>query len=260
MKGLAVRDPGDIVRGMEEYPELTVWELCPECGDEVEIPAYGRSICPKCGAPILPCGMCERCVEPCVYDTISFNAMIYPELQEICYEGRCMSDLEWSKETGIPRMTIRYRMLNGWPLEKVLSKEKFGHGKRYPGTKNRRYSAHAPTDSPYDTSARTVKEWSRIYGIPTHVLYARLKRGMTMGQTLREPYSPVERRYTHDGKVLNVAEWSKESGIPKYTLYRRLSKGMTIEEALNEPYIPMKKPTASGNRKHFLGWFGRFRR
>ena len=259
--GFAVRDPGDIVRGMEEFPELTVWELCPECGDEVEIPAYGRSVCPQCGAPILPCAMCERCIEPCMYDAVTYNAMVYPELQEICYGGRCMSDREWSEETGIPRMTIRYRMLNGWPLDKVFSTERRTGGGRNPGTKNRRYSAHAPTDWPGDTSTRTVREWSKISGIPTHVLYARMRKGKTMGQALVEPYLPYEERtYTHDGRTMTVAEWSEASGIPRYTLYQRLGDGLTIGEALNKPYRPAKRPTASGNRKHLTGWFRRFRR
>ena len=82
-----------------------------------------------------------------------------------------------------------------------------------------------------------------------------------MGQALVEPYLPTEERtYTHDGRTLTVAEWSEASGIPRYTLYQRLGDGMTIGEALNKPYTPMRKPTASGNRKHLLGWFRRFRR
>ena len=43
-------------------------------------------------------------------------------------------------------------------------------------------------------------------------------------------------------------------------LYQRLGDGLTIGEALNKPYTPMKRPTASGNRKHLTGWFRRFRR
>lgn len=267
--GFAVKDPGDIVRGMHEYPGLTVWELCPECGNEVEIPAYGRSVCPECGAPILPCAMCARCTEPCVYEAISYNPLTYPELKEICYEGKCMSDLEWSLETGIPRMTLRYRIINGWPLDKVFSKEKFGYGKRYPGTKNKRYSAHAPTNWPGDISTRTVKEWSRISGIPTPVLYARLRSGMTMGQAIRAPYSPAEppRMYTYDGKTMNVAEWAEETGIPIYTLYQRLREGRTIEEAVTMPYTPAKKKRSvpdlavNCNRKNRLAvWLRRFRR
>lgn len=68
--GFAVDSPEDILRGIREHPDLTVWEWCSDCQREVEIPAYGRSFCPACGAPILPCSMCSECREPCVYEAL----------------------------------------------------------------------------------------------------------------------------------------------------------------------------------------------
>ena len=269
MKGFAVRDPGDIIRGITECPELTVWELCPECENEVEIPAYGRSVCPVCGAPILPCSMCARCVEPCVYETLSCNHPItYQELLEICYEGRCMSDKEWAKETGIPRATIRYRIFNGWPLDMVFSKEKFSHGKTHRGAKiNKRHSAHGPSDWFLESSTRTVAEWSRVTGIPKYVLYQRLNDGMTMGQAIRKPYTPEGKTYTYGGRTMTLKEWAKETGIPYHRLYQRLRKGYTFEEALTLPYnSPPKRGndvqdtvTTANRKRRLFGWLGRFR-
>lgn len=71
--GFAVRTPEDIIRGMKKYPKLMTDELCPNCGTEVAIKAYGKSICPNCGVQILPCSMCEDCQKPCVYWLLDYE-------------------------------------------------------------------------------------------------------------------------------------------------------------------------------------------
>jgi len=267
--GFPVNTPEDIIRGIREYPDLTVWELCPECEAEVEIPAYGRSVCPECGAPILPCSMCGRCTEPCVYEALCYNPVIHPELKEICYRGRCMDDKKWSEETGIPRSTLRNRILSGWPLEKAFDTRKFSYGTVRPGTKRQRYTAHAPDDWKDQRSIRTVSEWSRVTGIPTYVLYQRLKDGLTMAQAIEKPYRPrVHRRlYETGGVSMSLTEWARELGMPPGVLRQRLNSGKTFEEAVSMPYVPAKErrrhmgPVVASNRKpRFLGWFRRFRR
>jgi len=42
-----------------KHPHMMTIEWCPNCDQEVEIPAYGISKCPECGNSILPCSMCE---------------------------------------------------------------------------------------------------------------------------------------------------------------------------------------------------------
>ncbi len=61
--GPAVRSGSDIALLREKYPGLKTFEMCPECGSEVEIDAYGASRCPICGNRIVPCSMCseEQC-------------------------------------------------------------------------------------------------------------------------------------------------------------------------------------------------------
>jgi hypothetical protein len=50
----------------KETKLITEW--CSHCEQEVEIPPIGRSNCPNCGESILPCSMCEECVENCPYE------------------------------------------------------------------------------------------------------------------------------------------------------------------------------------------------
>ncbi len=64
----AVKSKADIKFGMKHLPHVKTYEVCPECGNEVRIPAYGTSLCPECGARIKPCSVCEKCQNPCVYD------------------------------------------------------------------------------------------------------------------------------------------------------------------------------------------------
>lgn len=70
--GFAVRTPHDVIRGLKKYPHVKVWELCPNCENEVQIWAYGLSRCPSCGKEIVPCAMCDRMIDcnNCVYDQL----------------------------------------------------------------------------------------------------------------------------------------------------------------------------------------------
>ena len=58
----AVTNPNDVPMLRIKYPKAVCTEVCSVCEQEIDVPAYERSKCPKCGAAILPCGMC------CTYD------------------------------------------------------------------------------------------------------------------------------------------------------------------------------------------------
>lgn len=58
--GPAVRRGSNVTLLREKHPGLKTFELCPECGSEVEIDAYCASKCPECGMRILPCSMCSE--------------------------------------------------------------------------------------------------------------------------------------------------------------------------------------------------------
>jgi NTP pyrophosphatase (non-canonical NTP hydrolase)/predicted RNA-binding Zn-ribbon protein involved in translation (DUF1610 family) len=59
---------------VEEIEELEVqdmYELCPNCENEVKITnEFKLQICPECGKPIKPCAMCDECMENCPLDEI----------------------------------------------------------------------------------------------------------------------------------------------------------------------------------------------
>ncbi len=66
----SVETPDDVREGLRRFPEMSTFEICPECGIEQMVYAFGTTRCPDCGAEILPCSMCKECRMPCVYDTI----------------------------------------------------------------------------------------------------------------------------------------------------------------------------------------------
>lgn len=66
--GFAVETQADIRRGMKEFPLLLTEEYCDNCENEVHVRAYGISRCPDCGERIIPCSMCAKCQDPCVYE------------------------------------------------------------------------------------------------------------------------------------------------------------------------------------------------
>ncbi len=55
----AVERPGDVGRYARKHPNASVWEVCPECDEEILVRAYGVSCCPRCGASVIPCAMCD---------------------------------------------------------------------------------------------------------------------------------------------------------------------------------------------------------
>ena len=60
----------DVIRGLRKHRNLTTFELCPKCGIEQRVYAFGISTCPDCRAEIIPCSMCRECRTPCVYEEI----------------------------------------------------------------------------------------------------------------------------------------------------------------------------------------------
>ena len=52
----------------------TIYELCPYCGTEVEIPAVmAVHECPKCGKKILPCSLCHEEWTDCTKCELELN-------------------------------------------------------------------------------------------------------------------------------------------------------------------------------------------
>ena len=158
-----------------------------------------------------------------------------PAMQNVCIGGRCMSGKEWAEEIGIPYMTFKHRWYAGWPDEKILDPTRHTtNGYREYGPAKR----HT-----VDGVTRTVSEWSRVSGIPAHVLYQRLRTGCTMAQALQLPYAPAKPAELFDfkGRKVSAYQLSKETGINKCTIrmrYKRGARGDDLVAPLSHPGHP----------------------
>lgn len=74
---------------------------------------------------------------------------------------------QWSKETNIPRMTIRNRLLLGWSIEDTLT---------IPPKKILIIE--------FNNQSHTISEWSKITGIKKNTIQSRLNRGWSIEKTL----------------------------------------------------------------------------
>ena len=94
------------------------WVRCEcSCGKIVELPEYG-----------VVAGIIKSCGHYRSKKAAETLAKIKednptPTAVYITYEGKTMNISEWSKETGIPRSTLEYRINQQLPLDKVFRKE-----------------------------------------------------------------------------------------------------------------------------------------
>lgn len=88
--------------------------LC-SCGEKVDVPLYGVT-----NGYIKSCGHIrrEKAAESIEKNRNSTVNAIY-----LTHNGKTMNISDWSKETGIPRSTIAYRMSKEMPIEKVLERK-----------------------------------------------------------------------------------------------------------------------------------------
>lgn len=112
------------VRNFIEKPNINkykswntnTWVHCEcSCGEEVDVPLYGVT-----NGYIKSCGhlRAEKAVELIEKNRNSTATAIY-----LTHDNKTMNISEWSKETGIPRSTIMYRMNKEMPIEKILERK-----------------------------------------------------------------------------------------------------------------------------------------
>lgn len=80
----------------------------------------------------------------------------------ITHDGRTMCLEDWSTETGLPKETLRSRILRGWDAEKALTTP--------PGAANKRMITH-------DGETLCLAEWARRLGVSYVMLQHRHQRG-----------------------------------------------------------------------------------
>ncbi len=93
-----------------------IWVHCEcSCGNTVDVPLYGVT-----HGLIKSCGHIrrEKAAESIEKNRNSAATAVY-----LTHDGKTMNISDWSKETGIPRSTISYRMGKELPVEKILERK-----------------------------------------------------------------------------------------------------------------------------------------
>lgn len=94
----------------------SIWVRCEcSCTKTVDVPLYGVT-----HGLIKSCGHFRR---EKAAETIEKNRNSTASAVYLTYDGKTMNISDWSKETGIPRSTIIYRMNKEMPVEKVLERK-----------------------------------------------------------------------------------------------------------------------------------------
>lgn len=95
-----------------------VWVHCEcSCGNEIDVPLYGvtHGLIKSCGH--LKAEKAAAQLEE-IRKTNPTPTAIY-----LTHDGKTLNISDWSKETGIPRTTIMYRISKGLPTDKVLERK-----------------------------------------------------------------------------------------------------------------------------------------
>ena len=67
----------------------------------------------------------DYCKENCRWTTYKEQANNTRQNRKITFNGKTQNTAQWADEIGIPPQMIWDRLRKGWPLENVLSTEKF---------------------------------------------------------------------------------------------------------------------------------------
>lgn len=99
------------------------------------------------------------------------------------FKGEALTIAEWSRRTGVSPHTIRYRYARGWPMEKVLDRNKYAYSV-YP--KEHRHGGGAPAAKyTFRGRAVSVREVAEMTGISAPALRHRIEQGMTLDEAVK---------------------------------------------------------------------------
>lgn len=86
-----------------------------------------------------------------------------------------------------------------------------------------------------DGDTLTISEWSKRLGVRFETIYGRIRRGLSVEDTLSTHVRPIKRMLTFKGETLSVQGWATKLGIQRATLSRRLNAyGWSVERTLTE--------------------------
>lgn len=96
-----------------------IWVHCEcNCGKEIDVPLYG-----VIHGLIKSCGHLRAEKALAQLNQIKKNNPT-PTAIHLTHNDKTLNISEWSKETGIPRSTIMYRLKKNMPIEKVLERKR----------------------------------------------------------------------------------------------------------------------------------------
>lgn len=170
------------------------------------------------------------------------------------YNGRTATASEWAKITGVPEVTLHYRLTHRkqWTLEKALTTPYCP-----------RKGAH-PTELTFKGKTMSVADWARKLGLRDGTVRMRLYRGASVEDILNPTVMASQIRkplnVTFKGETHNLREWSGITGISFQCLSQRMHSGWKLEDVFLKPVakVVAKKYLFRGQRKTILEWAKEF--
>ena len=163
------------------------------------------------------------------------------------YNGKSMTLTEWEKHTGIPYYVLadRLRKLDRWSIGEALT------------APNR--SLKAKKRITYRGETLPVREWSRRIGVPTNIIYSRMRRTDDLSKILspkiERPWGGRVHRLTYKGRSMSLYQWSKVTGISRQVLTNRFLAGVRPPELFEKPVrSTLKLYTINGVTKCVNRW------
>lgn len=99
----------------------------------------------------------------------------------VTHEGKTLSLLDWEKELGWPRETIRQRIKNGMtPLEAISTPKR-----QYKKTGYVNQFKDKPI--PYKDKILTATQWEQLLNLPRGTIYQRIRLGMSPAEAIDTP-------------------------------------------------------------------------
>ena len=163
-------------------------------------------------------------------------------MQKYHYKGFWLPLRGWAKRLKIDTPILRARLKAGWSVKKAFET-------RVTAAERRECKAfHAKRKAEWKSEAKvyeykgermTVNEWARKLDCPSVTIYARLRKGYSIGQALglekiKFDYSYRCKKLTYKGETLTTKEWAKKLHLRMNTFYQRFKKGLPEDEIFAE--------------------------
>ena len=132
----------------------------------------------------------------------------------LTYQGVSKSIKEWALEKDLNVNTIKFRLKEGWSLDRVFGESKL----------NKLIC--------FNNKCLTLEAWAEDLNIAKKTLEARFNYGWDLEKCLETPLR-THKTLQFKGKTQTISQWSKELNLKCSTINSRLRKGWEIERVLS---------------------------